>query len=432
MEELNKEQKETLLKFMASLAWADGVVKNKEKIFVLGKRKSLGLADSFDNELINILMKSQSQSEILERWEDLKELFPEEVDLKLMFNKTLLDLVSSDGEINEEEAALIALLNDFEENEKNIKKIFFSNSKRKKYKRKRKNRKKQTFGIFKRIITLLVIIAIIVSLYLILPSILNPGLTSAVNKLNKSDIVYKEIIFERYIVISSYKKGVQNVHTAKMVIICIQGSADIEFSLKDIEVARNDNNDIVITVYQPYFPILEKELINSNDINMLRKITPIIVDVNINQDEIYEVRNLQPKEISEKTAQDLGKVAAVIGAGAGGFAGLSLANAIPLKNPLYKVASLAGGGLVGAAIAGTTSYVATTKFLTGLELSSEISQSDKDIAINESKKLIAAEILLDDELVNELRQDYEIYLRNFFSEYEHNSIIIKYEMGKKD
>ena len=232
-----------------------------------------------------------------------------------------------------------------------------------------------------------------------------------------SNISYKKIHFDRYVAAGNYRGGQRSDQTGKLVVYYISGSADIEFDLSHLRLVKTTGG------YSAIYS--NNEAINKG----FSKTIPFIVDVNVDQKDVTEILNDTPEELTENqietTAKLVGGIAAVGGGYVGAKVGAGIGNMI---NPAIGAIYGAGGGaIIGGATAGIGSYVIMKNYLTGMRITEAISQSIKEEIIEKSKSLIAAEILLDQNLEKELTTDFERYVKSFYKNIGINIKNITYE-----
>ena len=259
---------------------------------------------------------------------------------------------------------------------------------------------------------------------------------------NPSSIVFKKVLFERYIVAGNFDTAKSNNFFGKLVVFFISGEADIQFDTKNITLKKVDNNSWK-DIHNRFGILFGKtnDDLNNNWIAVyknpkpkkfqLKNVLPFIVDVNISQKDYYQVINVQPEKINESLASKAGKIVGTVvgigGAYIGARCGASIGSAIG-KIPIVSggIGALIGGAAGGAA-AGYTGYVITKKFLTGLQLSPSINQADKDKILEKAKALIAAEYLLNEEQATWLKDSFNNYIKEFYKNFGINIIKITYQ-----
>jgi len=227
-------------------------------------------------------------------------------------------------------------------------------------------------------------------------------------------IVFKKVIFNRYVAAGNFDTT-NNKLFGKLVVFYIKGEADIQFDVKNVKLERKFYNKWIALYKNPKLP----------------GALPFIVDVNISQKDYHEVINVQPKEIDEALASKAGRIVGVITGIGGAYIGAKGGSII--GSMIGKVPIISGGigaligGTLGGAVAGSTGYVFTKKFLTGLKLSPSINQGDKDRILEKAKALIAAELILDENLSSQMKEYFENYIKNFYKRFGIEISEVKFE-----
>jgi len=238
-----------------------------------------------------------------------------------------------------------------------------------------------------------------------------------------ANLSYKKISFERYLAAGNFNSGARSDLTGKIVVFYIRGTADVEFDLRKLTLSSD-----------------KKELIynnpEANKTGIFREVLPYNIKVNIEQQDYREVLNIGPQPINQKQAEKIGQVVGVVAAVGGAYVGGKIGTTVGatvgsfMPNKIYALSSGAigglAGGLLGGAAAGAGGYIATKNFLTGLNITSEISQADKEEILFKAKQLIASELFFNDKLEEELKAAFEKYVKNLYSQYGYEIAAIKY------
>jgi len=197
---------------------------------------------------------------------------------------------------------------------------------------------------------------------------------------NNPKLVFKRADFYKYIIVGTSDEA--SKYFSKLDLYHVKGSADFQFDMSGL-VIDEDKTDYVCKVL-----CLRYEGKDGDKF-------PLEVDVNIAPEDIYPIPNGEtPEPVSEKTAQTIGKVAAVpaalvgavVGAKVGGLVGGSM---VPFWGNIIGGGL---GGLSGAGAAGYGTYVMTSNFFTGLRAKG-LTLGQKDKIIESSKPLIALELM---------------------------------------
>ncbi|MEA1973426.1 MAG: hypothetical protein U9N34_09065 [Candidatus Cloacimonadota bacterium] len=247
-------------------------------------------------------------------------------------------------------------------------------------------------------------VVILVGLFIFLFS---KGSAVNIEKTKLSNIVYKKVFFERYVVAGNYNEGSRNNKFGKMVIFYIKGNADVKFDLQNLKLKKNGEEYTAV-----YFNKKAKKKLSTNSL-------PFTIDVNIDQNNFKEVKEIQPEEISLAEAKKVAAPVGVLAGIGGGVIGAKLGASVGsvTGNPIFSLAGLGIGGVAGGAAAGAGGYVATTNFLTGLQLTSNIGQGDKEKILYKLKLLVASDLLMNDSIANKLTKDFEKYVKSFYEQF---------------
>jgi hypothetical protein len=233
-----------------------------------------------------------------------------------------------------------------------------------------------------------------------------------------SNISYKKISFERYITAGNFKSGDRSDQTGKLVVFYVKGTADVEFDLKNLELSREPQG--VMAVYRNT---------KASQIGFLET-KPFIIDVNIAQKDIFQVFHIDPQALRESQARfpaaAFGTVAALGGAYVGGQLGTAVGSAMP--HPIFKLAAGPGGAILGGTAGGMGGYILAKNLLTKVQITDAISQGDKEEILSKTKALIAAELLFDEKLSEEMKKEFEAYVKNFYRQFAIEISDIKYSI----
>ncbi len=398
------------------------------------EEKNLGeLAQSIHNilneleEFSGILNKTQLVKNAAEGY---VQIMPEEIDDEAFFEQLIPHLKEADmnsrknfidgaiyiakrndNVISEEEKNLLEYLyNELEVSSDNLDQYMDNTIKDKKKRGKNKkssNLKKIAPGI----VLILVLSGVLFYLF-------NQDRAVRIEDSKLSNVVYKKIYFERYVVAGNYKGGSRSKKLGKMIIFYIKGNADVKFDLKNLELKKISDNQYTAVYYNKQ----AKQRLSKNSL-------PFSIDVNIAPKDYYQIKEIQPDPISESEAKKVAKPAGVLAGIAGGVVGAQLGGSVgsATGNPVFSLLGMGTGGLLGAGAAGSAGYVATSNFLTGAQITSDINQGDKEKILHKSKLLVASDILLKDSVVSKLQKDFEEYVKSFYKQFDIKVSDIKYQ-----
>jgi len=244
--------------------------------------------------------------------------------------------------------------------------------------------------------------------------IISGGLFWQYQKIKKSDvnifdskkIVFNEVYFNKFIVYQN-KFNLETEYYKKYALYYLNGKAEISF-----EPSRLSYNPILKTVTYSY---PEYKLFKTD-----------IID-----DGFLEVDNHNPEPISEQEAKRIATGVGIAGAYLGGKAGSTggslLSKVIPA--PYSKFASL-GGATIGGAFGGVGSYYISLKMLDGVKLSDNITEKEKIEVQNAGKALVKAQILLNEELQELYKKNFEEYIKLQYTKYGKEVKIVTYKVEK--
>jgi len=259
---------------------------------------------------------------------------------------------------------------------------------------------------------------------------------SKITKLKLSNIVYQKIYFDKYIVAGNcYAGDTQENNSAtgqkllgKAIVFYVHGYADVEFQFDKFKL---EDNKLV------YFGTLPEGF---------DEILPFSIDVNIQQSDISEVFEKKPHKITPSEASSIGKYVAIASAGGGAYLGGKIGSTLGASVIKFfpigragKISDLAGaligggaGAIFGGGAAGAAGYIASKKFLTGVQITKNITLSDKDKILEKTKALIAANILYDKSLQKDFIDSFEQYVKNLYLSYgiEINEIVYSSAEGE--
>jgi hypothetical protein len=231
-------------------------------------------------------------------------------------------------------------------------------------------------------------------------------------------LVFRKVTFSKYIAYGTVPDA--SAHTAKLCVYHVKGSADFQFNLKHLEVDTEKTDYISKQLFLRYkYPVSSQ--------------VPIEIDVNIPQTNIHQIEVIEPQPITEDEAKSIAKPVAVAAGISGAYVGGKIGSMFKLPYVGNVITGLSGAAIVGGA-ASISSYVMTTRFLTGLRLSGN-SIGDQEKLLDSAKALIAMELiggdLWDRESWNkDIREYYEKdlneRLQDIFRAYGWETVAIQY------
>ena len=229
---------------------------------------------------------------------------------------------------------------------------------------------------------------------------------SDVNIFNSKKMVFNEVYFNKFIIYQN-KFNVGSNYFKKYGVYYLSGKAEISF-----EPSKLSYNPILKTVTYSH---PQYQLFNTN----------------ITDNRFLEVDKSNPEAISEKDAKKVAIGVGIAGAYLGGKAGKAggslLSKVVP--PPYSQYATIAGAG-VGGVLGGAGSYYISLKALSGLKLSSDITEKEKIEVQNAGKALIKTQILLNDELQSLYKENFEEYIKLQYSKYGKKVTNITYKVEK--
>ena len=198
-------------------------------------------------------------------------------------------------------------------------------------------------------------------------------------------LVYKSVDFYKYIV---YGTKTDNVHSDKLIVYLVKGTASFGFDLSKIKIDTERSNPKNGKLYADF---------NSESL------MPVFVSVSIPEAGIQEVESIEPKPYTEDEAKQIAKTLAIVGSGLGGFAGgivgstsagiaASLLDGGLLPKPITKLTGASIGAGIAALATGITSYLCTKNFLLDYEATG-YGFTEVQHILQASKGLIALELL---------------------------------------
>jgi hypothetical protein len=139
-------------------------------------------------------------------------------------------------------------------------------------------------------------------------------------------------------------------------------------------------------------------------------------DIESNFLTIKDIDTVNPDKISTSEARKIGAVVGLASGYAGIKAGNSLANFLPKKIQLAVSSTT-------ALVAGGAGYFVTSELLDGLQLSSDITETEKTTTKNIAKSLIDAQLKADEELQKIYKKHFEQFIK---AKYKTHNIDIKH------
>jgi len=229
---------------------------------------------------------------------------------------------------------------------------------------------------------------------------------SDVNIFNSKRMVFNEVYFNKFIIYQN-RFDTDIEHFKKYGVYYLSGKAEISFEPNKIS----------------YNPLLKTVTYTSSQYKLFR--------TDITDNRFLEIDKSNPIPISEQEAKKLatgvGIAGAYLGGSAGGAGGSLLSKVIPL--PYSKFATVAGAG-IGGAFGGVGSYFISLNMLDGLRLSKNITEKEEIEVQNAGKMLIKAQILLNEELQNMYKQNFEEYIKLQYSKHGKEVKNIEYKVAK--
>jgi hypothetical protein len=221
----------------------------------------------------------------------------------------------------------------------------------------------------------------------------------------QEEIAFSEVYFNRFVIYQNKFFNSNSKYFKKQAIYYINGKAEISFEPKRL------NYDPLKQVLTYTYP---KGFFN----------------ITLNTNKTLEVDKIDPKPISAQEAEKIAIGVGLAGAYFGGKAGYNNADKLTkiLPESISKYIKI-GSTALGGAIAGATSYFITFNALKDLQLSSKITEKEKVAVINNAKKLIKAQIILDERLQKKYKDMFKSYLKYQYSKanININKIIFKAE-----
>jgi hypothetical protein len=139
-------------------------------------------------------------------------------------------------------------------------------------------------------------------------------------------------------------------------------------------------------------------------------------DIESNFLTIKDIDTVNPDKISTSEARKIGAIVGLASGYAGIKAGNSLANFLPKKIQLAVSSTT-------ALVAGGAGYFVTSELLDGLQLSSDITETEKTTTKNIAKSLIDAQLKADEELQKIYKKHFEQFIK---AKYKTHNIDIKH------
>ena len=219
-----------------------------------------------------------------------------------------------------------------------------------------------------------------------------------------SKLIYRMVKFDKYIVAgNAYME--ENKKLSKGFVRYIQGHANVSF---DLSKFRREQDGTLSYI---------GEKIEGSP----RAVLPYTIDVIIQEENNFDVYDIKPTPISQEEAKAIGVAVGAVGAAGGGYLGMQaggiIGKTISVFQPELRFAAGAGtlaGGALGAGAGAIGGYALCGKYLTGLTLTKEMTEQDKQNVTEEAKKLIAAELFFDPVLQKEFSDAFFKYIRDFY------------------
>lgn len=212
---------------------------------------------------------------------------------------------------------------------------------------------------------------------------------------NEEKIVFDEVYFNRFVVYKN-KFNTSMDHFKKQAVFYLSGSAEIGINPKN----------------------LKYDFISKTVIYTMPKDKNFLVDIKFSSEEMID--EIKPTPISKKEAQAMGAVIGIAGAFIGAKVGSSFGSLTPFPFG-GDIGAVAGGMAGGAAV-----YSVTSKALQGASLKEKISQGEKDIIINEAKKLLKVVISEDENLVKMYKNDFKDYIKSKYASFGYEVKTVSY------
>jgi hypothetical protein len=237
---------------------------------------------------------------------------------------------------------------------------------------------------------------------------LNLNADDAKNKhAQPSKLIYRTIIFDKYVVAgNSYME--KNGKFSKGFIRYIKGEADVSFDLSKFKVEPDGSLSYI------------GEKIEGTE-GSSSAVLPYTIDVRVKEENKYEVYEIQPTPITNEEAKAIGTAVGAIAAVGGGYIGMQaggiLGKTIAVFQPQLKFAGGAGalaGGVLGAGAGAYGGYALCGNYLTGVQLSSDITEQEKQNITKTAEQLIAAELLFDPDLQQEFTKAFLKYMKELY------------------
>jgi len=230
--------------------------------------------------------------------------------------------------------------------------------------------------------------------------------TPKVKRFTTNNYQFDEVHFNRYIIYKNQFE-VNSEKFKKYAVYYISGDATIGFNPKDLDYNPTTKT---ITLKQESFIV-----------------TPHISPLNKK-----EIDKVNPKKIIESEAKTMGTVIGLAGAYAGAKTGASFGSGLTsfLPKNIGMFATTITGSVSGI-LAGVTGYFVTKKALTGLQVSKDISESDKKETLKIGSDLIKAQLLTDEQLVSMYKEHFETFIKAKFQSLNLEVLDIVYQNPKE-
>lgn len=230
-----------------------------------------------------------------------------------------------------------------------------------------------------------------------------------------NDYQFDEVTFNRYIIyknqfeIQSTTQSAVSEKFKKYAVYFISGTASIGFNPDNL-----------------YYTPLTKTITLTQE--------SFIVTPHISPSNKKEIDKVNPKKITEGEAKTMGTVIGLAGAYAGAKTGASLGSGLTsfLPKNIGMFATTITGS-VGGILAGGTGYFVTKKALTGLQVSKDISETEKKNTLRIGADLIKAQLLTDKQLISMYEEHFKTFIKAKFQSLnlEVTDIVIVYQNPKE-
>ncbi|WP_233883856.1 inorganic phosphate transporter [Tenacibaculum piscium] len=213
---------------------------------------------------------------------------------------------------------------------------------------------------------------------------------------NSPDLHFKTVEFEKYIVAVNYEspdKSTINKYKGRAVVYRVKGKANFIYNFNNFEV----ENRVM------YFkPPPEVENID---------VYPYRIEIVYKEQDIEKIYEKEIPPVDEGISNDIAKAAGTIaGVGTSIWATKKMFSGASVPNPINILAK--GTVAIGSgALVGGMTYAMTSKYLSKLKLGSDLGIGAKEKVIENSKNMIALELMKDEALQKMLEQSIKNNLR---------------------